>query len=183
MLDYEAVHARMRTSIHRHMYIACPLQQWFLERASLLRSTYFACFVCFFNDWLLSLSCCIASKGSLLFALSNFAAQEYVNPLHTWKRLSWQDLCGILCRCVWAGHVAHMVERRCACWVLVGKPERRSPLGRRRHRWEDNIKVNLRGLGWRSMDWFDLTQVRDKWRALVNAVMIFWEFADYLRTC
>jgi hypothetical protein len=76
-----------------------------------------------------------------------------------------------------------MVERRGACWVLVGKPERRSPLGKRRHRWEDNIKVNLRELGWGSMDWFDLTQVRDKWRALVNAVIIFWEFADYLGTC
>ena len=43
----------------------------------------------------------------------------------------------------WAGHVAHMGERRGACRVLVGKPEGKKPLGRPRHRWEDNIKMDL----------------------------------------
>jgi hypothetical protein len=48
----------------------------------------------------------------------------------------------------WAGHVACMGERRGAYRALVGKPEGRRPLGRPRHRWEDNIKVDLREVGW-----------------------------------
>jgi hypothetical protein len=50
----------------------------------------------------------------------------------------------------WAGHVAHMGERRGAYRALVGKPERRRPLGITRHRWEDNIKMDLREVGWRA---------------------------------
>jgi hypothetical protein len=53
----------------------------------------------------------------------------------------------------------------------VGKPEGRRPLGRPRRRWEDNIKINLREVGWGSMDWINLAQDRDRWRALVNAVI------------
>jgi hypothetical protein len=56
------------------------------------------------------------------------------------------------------------------CWI-VGKPEGRRPLGRPRRRWEDNIKMDLREVGLGGMDWIDLAQVRDRWRALVNAVM------------
>jgi hypothetical protein len=52
----------------------------------------------------------------------------------------------------------------------VGKPEGRRPLGRPRRRWEDNIKVDLREVGW-GVDWIDLVQDRDRWRALVNAVI------------
>ena len=63
-----------------------------------------------------------------------------------------------------------MREKRDAYRVLVGKPEGRRPLGRPRHRWEDNIKVDLLEVGW-GIDWIDLAQDRDRWRALVNAVM------------
>ena len=54
--------------------------------------------------------------------------------------------------------------------VLVGKPEGRRPLGRPRHRWEDNIKIDIQDVGSEGMDWIDLAQERDKCRALVNAV-------------
>ena len=54
--------------------------------------------------------------------------------------------------------------------ALVGKPEGRRPLGRPRRRWEDNIKMDLREVGW-GMDWIDLAQDRNWWWAFVNAVM------------
>jgi hypothetical protein len=54
---------------------------------------------------------------------------------------------------------------------LVGKPKGNTPSGRRRRRWEDNIKMDLREIGWGGMDWIDLAQDRDQWRALVNTVM------------
>jgi hypothetical protein len=53
----------------------------------------------------------------------------------------------------------------------VGKPEGRRPLGRPRRKWEDNIRMDLREIGWGSMDWIDLAQDSDQWRALVNTVM------------
>jgi hypothetical protein len=55
--------------------------------------------------------------------------------------------------------------------ILVGKPEGKGPLGRPRRRWTDNIKMDLREIGWDSLDWFGLVQDRDQWRALVNTVM------------
>jgi hypothetical protein len=64
-----------------------------------------------------------------------------------------------------------MGERRGAYRALVGKPEGRRPLGRPRCRWEDNIKMDVREVGWGGMDWINLAQDRDRWRALVNAVM------------
>jgi hypothetical protein len=64
-----------------------------------------------------------------------------------------------------------MGERRSAYRALVGKPEERRPLGRPRCRWEDNIKMDLREVGWGCMDWINLAEDRDRWRALVNAVM------------
>jgi hypothetical protein len=64
-----------------------------------------------------------------------------------------------------------MGERRGAYRALVGKPEGRRPLGRPRRRWEDNIKMDLREVAWGGMDWINLGQDRDRWRALVNAVM------------
>jgi hypothetical protein len=66
----------------------------------------------------------------------------------------------------WAGHVARMGDR-----ILVGKPEGKRPLGRPRRRWVDNIKMDHREIGWDVMDWIDLVQDRDQWRALVNTVM------------
>jgi hypothetical protein len=54
--------------------------------------------------------------------------------------------------------------------VLVGKPERKRPLGRPRHRWEDDIRMDFQEMLCRGMDWIELAQDRDRWRALVNAV-------------
>jgi hypothetical protein len=67
-----------------------------------------------------------------------------------------------------------MGERKEVCRVLVGKPERKTPFGRRRHRWEDNIKMDIQEVGWGGMDLNDLTEDKDRWRAVVNAVMNFW---------
>jgi len=64
-----------------------------------------------------------------------------------------------------------MGERRDVYSVLVGKPEGKRPLGRPRRRWEDNIKVDLHEVGRGGMDWVELAQDRDRWRALVTAVM------------
>jgi hypothetical protein len=71
----------------------------------------------------------------------------------------------------WAGHVARMGEKRIAYRILVVKPERKRPLERPRRRWVDNIKMDLRGIRWGGMDWIDLAQDRDQWRALVNTVI------------
>ena len=70
----------------------------------------------------------------------------------------------------WVGHVARMGERRGVNKVLVEKPEGKSPLGRSRHRWEDNIKMCLQEVGCGGIDWIELAQDRRRWRALVNAV-------------
>jgi hypothetical protein len=64
-----------------------------------------------------------------------------------------------------------MWEERGVYRVLVGKPEGRRPLGRPRRRWEDNIMMDLQEVGFGGMDWIGLAKDRDKWRALVNAVM------------
>ena len=69
------------------------------------------------------------------------------------------------------GHVVCMGERRGIYRILVGKPEGKRPLGRPRHRWEDNIKMDLQEVGRGGMDWIEVSQDRDRWRALVNAVM------------
>ena len=71
----------------------------------------------------------------------------------------------------WAGHVARMGVRRGIHRVLVGKLEGRRPLGRQRHRWEDNIKMDLQELGCGGMDWINLAEDKDRWQALVNAIM------------
>jgi hypothetical protein len=102
-----------------------------------------------------------------------------------WRKLHNEELHNLYCspsiiriiksrRMRWAGHVARMVEKRNAYGILVGKPEGKRPLGRPRRRWENNIKMDLREIGLGVMDWIDLAQDRDQWRALVNTVMNLW---------
>jgi hypothetical protein len=64
-----------------------------------------------------------------------------------------------------------MGEVKNACSILVGMPEERIPLGRPRHRWEDNIGMDLRKIWFGDVYWIHLAQDRDRWRALVNTVM------------
>jgi hypothetical protein len=71
----------------------------------------------------------------------------------------------------WTGHVARMGEERKVCKVLMGKPEGKRPLGRPRRRWEDGIRMDLGKIGFRGVDWIRLAQDRDRWRAVVSAVM------------
>ena len=63
-------------------------------------------------------------------------------------------------------------EDRCM-QTLVGKPDGKRPLGRSRHRWEDNMRMDLQEMGNGGMDWIELAQDRDRWRALVSTVMNF----------
>ena len=98
-----------------------------------------------------------------------------------WRKLHNEELKGLYSspnivrviksrRMRWAGHVARMGEGIEVYRVLVGKPEGKRPLGRPRHRWEDNIRMDLleNGLGYD--DWIGLAHDRDRWRALVSAV-------------
>ena len=71
----------------------------------------------------------------------------------------------------WVGHIARMGDRRGVYRVLVGKHEGKRPLGRPRRRWENNIKMDLQEVGCGGIDWIELAQDRDSWRALVYAVM------------
>jgi hypothetical protein len=71
-------------------------------------------------------------------------------------------------RIQWAGR---MGEKWNAYRILLGKPEGERPLGRPIHRWVDNIKIDLIGIGWVSMDWIDLAQDSDQLRALVNTAI------------
>jgi hypothetical protein len=71
----------------------------------------------------------------------------------------------------WAGHVARKGEKRKAYRLLVGKPERKRPLGRPRRRWVDNIRMDLGEVGWGDVDWIGLAQDKNRWRALVNSLL------------
>jgi hypothetical protein len=64
-----------------------------------------------------------------------------------------------------------MGEKRNTYRILVGKPEGKSPVGRPRRRWVDNIEMDLTEVGWDGMDWIDLGQDSDQWRALVNTAI------------
>jgi len=71
----------------------------------------------------------------------------------------------------WVGHVARVGDRSGVYRVLVGKPDGKRPRGKSRRRWEDNIKMDLQEVGFGGMDWMELAQDRDRWRALVSTVM------------
>jgi hypothetical protein len=98
-----------------------------------------------------------------------------------WRKLHDVELNDLYCspnpvrviksRMRWAGLVARMGERRGVYRVLVRKREGKRPLQRPRCRWEDNIKMDLQEVGCGCMDWIELAEDRDRWRALVNAVM------------
>ncbi|KAJ4434035.1 hypothetical protein ANN_16354 [Periplaneta americana] len=87
-----------------------------------------------------------------------------------------------LTRLRWAGHVARMGESRNAYRVLVGRPEGKRPLGRPRRRWEDNIKMDLRKVGYDDRDWINLAQDRDRWRAYVRAARTFGFLKSHLHS-
>jgi len=71
----------------------------------------------------------------------------------------------------WVGHVARTGEKRGSYRVLVRKPEGKRPLEKPRRRWEDNIKMDFQEVGCGGMDWIELVQDRDRWRACVSTVM------------
>jgi hypothetical protein len=74
-------------------------------------------------------------------------------------------------RMKWAGHVVRMGEERNVYTALMGKPERKRPLGRPRRRRENGIRMDLREIDWGSMDWIQMAQDRDRWRDLVSTVL------------
>jgi hypothetical protein len=99
-----------------------------------------------------------------------------------WRKLHNEELHGLYSlpsivmvikarRMRWAGHVARMGEVRGAYNILVERPEGRRQLGRPRCRWDDNIKMDLREIGFGDVDWIQWAQDRDRCRALVNTVM------------
>jgi hypothetical protein len=67
-----------------------------------------------------------------------------------------------------------MGEERRVYKVLVGKPKRRRPFGRPRHRWEDGIRGDVREIDLEGVEWIQLAQDKDRWQALVNVVMNLW---------
>jgi hypothetical protein len=71
----------------------------------------------------------------------------------------------------WAVHVARIREKRSTCRILVENSEGKRPVRKPRRRWVDNIKMNIREIGWDGVDWIDLAHDRDQWRALLNTVM------------
>jgi hypothetical protein len=71
----------------------------------------------------------------------------------------------------WVGHVARVGQGRNVCRALVGKPEGKRPLERAMRRWEGGIKMDIMEIGWGCVEWIYMAQIRDRWRAVVNAVM------------
>jgi hypothetical protein len=99
-----------------------------------------------------------------------------------WRKLHNEGTCDLSCspyiirvikwrRMRWEGQVARLGEIRGVYRVLVRKPEGKRPLGRPKCRWEDNIKMDIQEVGCGGMDWIELAQDKDRWRALVNTVM------------
>jgi hypothetical protein len=74
----------------------------------------------------------------------------------------------------WAGHVVHMGKMRNVYKILVRNPEGKRPLGRPKHRWEVNIKMDVREIGLENVDWIHLAHDGDRWWAFVDMVMMLW---------
>jgi hypothetical protein len=72
------------------------------------------------------------------------------------------------------GHAARKGGIRNACSALVGKSEGKSPLGRLKHRWKGNIKMDLKKIVWKGTEWINLVDDMDQWQALVNKIMTIW---------
>jgi len=72
------------------------------------------------------------------------------------------------------GHVSHLGEIRNAYEILVGKPQGKRPCMRPSCRWEDNIRIDFKEIGWEGVNWIHLAQDRDLWHALENMVMNLW---------
>jgi hypothetical protein len=98
-----------------------------------------------------------------------------------WRKLLNEELHNLYCstgiigmmksrRIRWARHIAQIGRKKCI-ENFGEKLERKRPLGRLKHKWQDDIKMDLREIGWGGMDWTDLVHGRDQWRALVNTIM------------
>jgi hypothetical protein len=125
--------------------------------------------------------CLILQWRLTLYKLSDFSVTARAEG---WRRLHNEGLHNLYAslniirviksrRVRWAGHVDGMREMKNTYNTLVGKQEGKRPLGRTRHRWEDNIRMDLREVGWEGVDWIHLAQDRDRWRALANSVINF----------
>jgi len=97
------------------------------------------------------------SKGDVTGEWKNLQNEE-LNDLYSSPNI----VQVIKSRMGWAGHIARMGERSGIYRVLVGKPEGKRPLGRTRHRWEDNIKIDLQGVECGCMNWIMLARDRDR---------------------
>ncbi|KAJ4427026.1 hypothetical protein ANN_26825 [Periplaneta americana] len=133
------------------------------------------------------LSCSLLSKNLKVKDIENMVLRKIFGAKRdevtgVWRKLHNTELQAlysspdiirnIKSRCLrWAGHVARMGESRNAYGVLVGRPEGKRPLGRQRHRWEDNIKMDLREVGYDDRDWIGLAQDRNLWQVYVRAAM------------
>jgi hypothetical protein len=103
-----------------------------------------------------------------------------------WKRLHNEELHNLYAspdiiirviksrRMRWAANVTRMAEMRNEYIILVGKPVENRRLEKRRHRWEDNIRMDVKEIGWEVVDWIHLAEDRDQWRVVVNTVMNLW---------
>jgi hypothetical protein len=101
-----------------------------------------------------------------------------------WRELHNEELCNLYSlpsiiriinsrRMRWAGHVARIGKKWNACRLLVGKAEGKRQPGRLKRRWVDNIRMDVEQVGWGNVNWIDLAQDRNRWRALVNSVLSF----------